>query len=287
MNAQILDYYRQHSPMTDLTGLEEMLKDTPTDLAGIVKMIHGLMLHSFWAEREGYKPPKEREEEVNLYTAKQYLDRIVELSDAPLAEPRPLDKKVIGNCRDHSVLLCALLRRQGIPARARAGCGAYFLPDHWEDHWICEYWNDEVERWIMVDAQLNPFQCEAMQIAFDPLAVPDDQFWTSGRLWLGARAGEVDPDKCGIFDIHGIGYLRWIVGLDFGALNKFPVLPWNGWGLFADYDGELTAEDQAFLDDLARMMVAADEHIETLQALFMEDKRVQATDFQQQVFGDQ
>jgi hypothetical protein len=285
MNENILNYYRQHSMMTDLTELEEILKNTPTDLAGIVKMIQGLMLHSFWAEREGYKPPKEREEEVNLYTAKQYLDRIVELSHAPLTEPRPLDKKVIGNCRDHSVLLCALLRRQGIPARARAGCGAYFLPDHWEDHWICEYWHEDQQRWIMVDAQLNPFQCDAMSIPFHPLEVPDDQFWTAGRLWLGARAGEVDPDKCGIFDIHGFDYLRWIVGLDFGALNKFPVLPWDGWGLFGKHADEVTAQELTFLDTLADRMLSADDHIEELHKLFIEDERVKGTDFQQQVFG--
>lgn len=286
MNESILNYYRQHSPMTELTGLEDVLKDTPTDLEGIVTMIHGLMLHVFWAEREGFTPSEERKQEVQYYTARQYIERIMELSDAPLTEPRPLEKKVIGNCRDHSVLLCALLRRQGIPARARAGCGAYFIPDHWEDHWICEYWNEVKQRWIMVDAQLNPFQCEAMSIPFNPLEVPADQFWAASKLWLAARAGEVDPDKCGIFDIHGMGYLRWIVGLDFGALNKFPVLPWDGWGLFGEYEKQLSPENEVFLDELACLMVASDAHLDEMHDLFTEDERVKGTKFQEKVFGN-
>ena len=41
----------------------------------------------------------------------------------------------MGNCRDFSTMLCTVLRYQNTPARARCGFGAYFLPDHYEDHW--------------------------------------------------------------------------------------------------------------------------------------------------------
>ena len=286
MNQHVLDYYRQPTPMTDLQGLEELLQDTPTTIPEMVAMIQGLMLHIFWAEREGFKPSKEREEEVQLRPARAYFQRIVELDPAPLTHARPLERKVIGNCRDHSVLLCALLRRLEVPARARAGGGAYFLPDHYEDHWICEYWNEEEQRWVMVDAQLNPFQCEAMKIPFNPLDVPQDQFWTGGRLWLAARAGEVDPDKCGIFDIHGINYLRWIVGLDFGALNKFEVLPWDSWGLFSKEAEAVTTDELAFLDKLAGQMVEADQHLYTLQSLFQHHPDVSGTAYQWQLMGE-
>jgi hypothetical protein len=46
-----------------------------------------------------------------------------------------LAKRLVGNCRDFSTMLCAMLRHQGVPARARCGFGAYFLPNHYEDHW--------------------------------------------------------------------------------------------------------------------------------------------------------
>ena len=74
--------------------------------------------------------------------------------------PRPLDRRLVGNCRRFSVLLVAMLRHQGVPARARCGFGAYFLPNHFEDHWVVEYWNQEGGRWVFVDAQLDELQRE-------------------------------------------------------------------------------------------------------------------------------
>jgi hypothetical protein len=80
-------------------------------------------------------------------------------------------------------MLYAILRNQGIPARARCGFGEYFLPDYYEDHWVCEYWNDDQGEWVMVDAQLDSFQQGALGIQFDPLNVLDNQFITGGKVW--------------------------------------------------------------------------------------------------------
>ena len=57
------------------------------------------------------------------------LAAIAALDPRPLAEARLLERRLVGNCRDFSVLLAALLREQGTPARARCGFGRYFLPD--------------------------------------------------------------------------------------------------------------------------------------------------------------
>src|SRR5690606_37876997 len=102
-------------------------------------------------------------------------------------------RRLIGNCRDFTVMLCAMLQHQGVPARARCGFGAYFLPNHYEDHWVCEYWNADQGRWILVDAQLDTLQQEALKIGFDTLDVPHDQFITGGKAWQMTRSGEADP----------------------------------------------------------------------------------------------
>ena len=107
----------------------------------------------------------------------------------PLTEPRSLEQRQIGNCRDFTVLLTSILRYQGVPARARCGFGTYFLPNHFEDHWVCEYWNADQERWILVDAQLDEFQCDEMKVPFDPLDVPRDQFVVAGK-----------PGRCAVRD---------------------------------------------------------------------------------------
>jgi hypothetical protein len=89
---------------------------------------------------------------VQLRPVAQKLARIVDLDPRPLTEARPPGKRLVGNCRDFSVMLTAILRRQGVPARARCGFGRYFIP-----------------------------------------------------------SGQADPDTFGIFDMHGL----WFVRVDF------------------------------------------------------------------------
>ena len=81
--------------------------------------MQGLTVHIFWAERSGLHLSDERKQEVELRTIPRRLARTLELDDRPLTQARPLDKRLVGNCRDFSTLLCAILRHQGVPARAR------------------------------------------------------------------------------------------------------------------------------------------------------------------------
>ncbi len=198
--TDLLDYYVQASPMTDPQDQAYLLADLPADIPSLVKVVQGVIVHIFWADRYGLHLSDERKQEVNLRFIPKILTRINELDPQPLTVARPLDRKLVGNCRDYSTLLCAILRQQGVAARARCGFGAYFMPGHYEDHWVCEYWNAAQRRWIMVDAQLDPLQCDVLNIPFDPLDVPRDQFITGGRAWQMCRSGQADPDRFGIFE---------------------------------------------------------------------------------------
>jgi hypothetical protein len=146
-----------------------------------------------------------------------------------------------------------MLRSQGVPARARCGFGRYFLPGWYEDHWVCEYWQAEESKWIMVDAQLDQYQRQVLDIQFDPLDVPRDQFIVAGKAWRSCRHGESDPKKYGIFDMHGLWFIRGNLIRDIAALNKVELLPWDGWGLIDRTDDSLLSGELALLDDLASM----------------------------------
>jgi hypothetical protein len=202
---------------------------------------------------------------VQLRTVPRQLARIVELDPRPLDQPRPLDRKLVGNCRDFSVMLCAMLRRQGVPARARCGFGAYFIPNHYEDHWVCECWDARQGRWVLVDAQLDALQREAMRIPFDPLDVPRDQFLTGGVAWQMCRRGQADPDRFGIFDMKGMWFIRGDLLRDLFALNKVEILPWDHWGLMSKDEKDLTAEDMALLDRAAELTLAGDEALDEIR----------------------
>jgi hypothetical protein len=146
-----------------------------------------------------------------------------------------------------------MLRYRGVPARARCGFGAYFTPGKYEDHWVCEYWNGDEGRWVMVDAQLDALQRQVLGIPFDPCEVPRDQFLVGGKAWRMCRTGEADPDHFGIFDLHGMWFIRGDLVRDLLALNKIEILPWDGWGLIAKEERDLSTDDMALLDRIAEL----------------------------------
>lgn len=45
---------------------------------------------------------------------------------------------------------------------------------------MAKYWNEAKGHWVLVAAQLDEFQCNALNIPFDPLDVPRDQFIIGG-----------------------------------------------------------------------------------------------------------
>jgi len=98
------------------------------------------------------------DKDANLRKVSKQLRRIIELDDSPLTEERVPASRLLGCCRDFSTLLTAMLRHKGVPARARCGFATYFAPNHYEDHWVCQYWKSGDDRWVIVDAQLDSLQ---------------------------------------------------------------------------------------------------------------------------------
>jgi hypothetical protein len=276
-----LEYYASPGPMTDPKEYADLFDDLPTEISALVKVVQGLLLHIFWAERYGVTLPGEREQEVQMRSVADKLARIQALDGHPLTEPRSLEKRLVGNCRDFSVLLCALLRHQGVPARARCGFGTYFLDDQYAyvDHWVCEYWKADERRWVMVDAQLDAFQCEALQIDFNPLDMPPGRFLTGGRGWQLCRAGQADPNAFGIFEWHGLWFVRGDLMRDFLALNKVEILPWDGgWGYLEhaqDLEAEMPGDLVAVIDRIAALTQAPDKAFAEIRAVYEGDDRFQ------------
>jgi hypothetical protein len=244
-----------------------MFEGLPRGLSALRDVVQGLMVHDFWAKRYGLTLTADREQELQIRSVSQKLRRILELEDRPLIEPRPLEKRLVGNCRDFSVVLCAMLRHQGVPARARCGFAKYFEPNHFEDHWVCECWQGP-GRWVMVDAQLDALQRETLGVRFDPLDVPDDQFLTGGKAWEMCRKGEANPDTFGIFDLHGLWFVRGDLIRDFASLNKMELLPWDSWGLMERDEKELSKSDMSLLDETAAITQADNSRFDEIQSLY-------------------
>jgi len=177
-----LDYYARQGIMTDPLENSDLLRELPDDIPTLCQIVQGILIHIFWAHRScGLELSEERKREVRIRKVARKLTSIMELDGRPLTASRSPEKRLVGNCRDFSVMLCAILRNKGIAARARCGFGTYFTPGRFEDHWICEYWKADERRWAMVDAQLDDDQRKVLRIGFDPFDVPVDRFLIAGR----------------------------------------------------------------------------------------------------------
>ena len=272
------DFYVTPGPITRLGDSAHRLDNLPTDIGELCRVVQGLVLHVFWAEQYGVQLSPGRQEEVQLRFVRPQVERILALDPRPLTERRPPERRLVGNCRDFSVLLTAMLRHQGVPARARCGFGAYFEPGQFVDHWVAEYWNETERRWILVDAQLDALQRDVLGLMFDPLDVPRDQFVVGGRAWQMCRQGAAAPDAFGIADMHGLWFVQGNVVRDVAALNKMELLPWDVWGLMPYPDEENSPGDLVFLDGLAQLTAGDVPDFQRVRQLYENDHRLRVPD---------
>jgi len=269
MESDPLSYYRRQGPMTDPREETALFEPLPHDIPKLREVVQGLVIHVFWVSRYGVTIPQSRNRELQMRTVSEKLKQIRELDSHPITRTRPPERRLLGNCRDFSILLCSMLRRQEIPARARCGFATYFMPNHFEDHWVCEYW-EKSGRWVMVDAQLDTLQRERLNIDFDPLDVPADRFIVGGKAWQMCRSGESDPDAFGINNLHGPWFVRGNLIRDLASLNKVELLPWDAWGLIEREEGSVSATDLSLLDRTATVSQQNNKRFADLRALYLD-----------------
>lgn len=269
-----LIYFAQYGKITNPGPYADLYTDLPSDIPALVQVVQGLMVHVFWAERYGLNLSEERKGEVQLRSMERQLARTLELDSNPLTMPRPNEKKIVGNCRDFSTILASMLQSKGIPARPRCGFAVYFEPGLYIDHWVCEYWNEAEQRWVLVDAQLDELQRDILEISFNTLDVPRDQFIVGGAAWKLCRAGQADPDQFGIFDMHGIDFVKGDFLRDVASLNKVELLPWDCWGMILMDYAALPPDDLSMLDRLANLTYTDVPDFEAVRQLYESDARL-------------
>ena len=245
--------YARHSRLTDPGDQAAFLGRFPAEPARLGATIRTLTAHY----RATPGVPEARHAEADTRWMADILRRIREASAAPLGEPRPLEARFVGCCRDDALLFVAALRQHGQPARSRVGFAPYFTPGFFHDHVVGESWNGE--RWVRLDPELDP-----AGYPFDTLDIPPEHFLSAAQVWRGVRAGTLDPAHFGVFPeapdfLRGRDFIRRNLLLELAALNGMEVLLWDGWGLTETPAADLTPDDLALLDEVARALVADDD----------------------------
>ena len=273
----VLDFYTQPSAMTSAGGHAAMFSLLPNDVGALVSIVQGLVLHEFAATPfYGVSVSEERKSESHIRRVSRMLDVLLAIDPLPLNVPRPPDKRLVGVCHHHALLLVAMLRAKGIPARARCGFGSYFNAGVFEDHWVCEYWKAAEERWALADPQFDDVWRAQLHIEHDILDVPRDRFLSAADAWAQCRAGKADPSAFGIFrgNLRGLWFVAGSVVRDTAALNRMEMLPWDVWGAMPKPGETVQRAELAFFDRVVRFTAAPDQSFAELRRLYEEDDRL-------------
>ena len=269
--ADIRAFYSASGPMTDLGRHATAARALPRDVSALCAAVQGDLMHHHWAGAYKVELTPAKAMQQHLRGTAATLDVLLANNAAPLGERREPADRAVGVCRHFSVVTAAILRAQGVPARARVGFGAYFEPGKFVDHWVVEHWSKADDRWVLTDAQLDGLQRKALKIDFDPLDVPRDRFIIAGDAWTQCRAGEADASKFGIFDMWGLWFIAGNVMRDFAALNNVEMLPWDCWGADPAPHTRLSDEQLGLFDRLAALTLEPDRRFAELRDLYASD----------------
>lgn len=261
-----MDYTGQ-TRFSDPRARAALFDPLPADPGAIGEVIRNLVVHY---RASGIDFPPDRLAEIDSRWADRLLDADRRRFDTPLTEPRPPEQRIVGCCRDFTLLSVAALRHKGIPARSRIGFADYLDP-HWHhDHVVTEYWDGA--RWVADDTQIDASDVRLDQGGLRPAA----------QVWAAHRRGEIDVDTFGVGggvdNLHGEWFVRNYVIYELAHRRGDELLLWDVWG-----DVSLDAgDDLALIDEVADLLQSADagdaRAEEKLADLYADDPRLRPGD---------
>lgn len=253
-----ISFFLTHGEYTDPKEHTSIVSDLGGDLRTLVTTIQGLLIHDFFGKTLYDDPPKAAAfaSRETLPIADRLSQIVIRENDPPLSE-LPTSDRLVGTCRDFALMLCAFLRQNRVAARVRCGFANYVGGEHYEDHWLCEYWDEGERRWIKVDAQLDEAHRQHLNIDFDPYDVPDFRFIVAHRAWELIRTDAMEADWFGSGEHRGLWFVRINTARDLMALCKHEKSPWDDWRNMSEpertIDEHSTAEGD-WMADRVRMI---------------------------------
>lgn len=276
------EYYATQSKITDPGKYAHYFYDLPDDIALLSEIVRGLVLHHNDGEVLGIEIPRNRLHELELRYVGFMLDKLIKINNSSFIYQRNFAQRIVGCCRDFSLLLCAILRYKNIPARIRVGFSTFHVPGFHHDQVLLEYWNSSCQKWCLVDARMSfeliqkhKFKCD-----FDWCDIPRDKFLTAAEAWILCRNELKNPNR------FGTGYLKRLMGWwyirnkliqDMAALNKKELLLWDCWGMMLKDSNNQFMANRAIverLDYFAELLYEPDTNFEEIKLVYHLDSEV-------------
>lgn len=268
----VLDFYRQLSSHTVPGTYASLYESLPDSLPELCNLIRSQFIHPY-AQLPKYRDliPKERWGEMFEYpTVESVLKGLLSYDANGLTKNRRPEDRLILGCWHNSILLASVLKNRGTPARIRTGHATYLMPDFHISHTICEVWNEQEKRWMLVDPSTN-------MIDFSR-----DKFDFSNELWLKFQKGEIDPQKYGIPGRYsGLASILGKLCTDLASLlgNEYPINQYAPILEKAFYqEVSLSADEIKMLNKISELMKTTDaNNLRKLQEIYNNNPNIQTT----------
>jgi hypothetical protein len=259
-----LAFYRAYGEQTDPGAFAHLYQGLPASLEDLCDVVKAQLIHPAELERYAAALPKGRKrEDASFSSVGDMLRELTARNPQGLIADRKPTERLVLSCRFHAMLLASMAKSQGIPARVRVGFAGYLAPETGQhiDHWVTEVWNEQAQRWLIVDADVE--------------RIDVDDFEKAGDVWLAARRGQIAPRAYGFHIWWGLGYVVGNLCHDLWATLKQELIYWEGPELFHRDPAQLSAEETAFVDRLACLLQHPQDNLEELARLRAEHPLLQ------------
>ena len=190
-------FWAVQSLVTDPGLAAAAIDRLPSDLGALRAASQQLVFHyragGDYAEN-GIDPG--RIAEIDTRYADAMLARLAELAGPPLTAERPARQRLVGCCRDFTVLFLAIARHRASRPGPGSGSPATSCPAGLSITWWPRSGTPAEQRWRLVDPELADGHTGGSDPApVDPLDVPASRFLTGPHAWRACRASEADPER--------------------------------------------------------------------------------------------
>ena len=265
MNDKNLDFYLKYSSSADPGKYGYLYKDMPESIGEICKIINYTLIHLSKVNQFIGLKYTERDDE-KLQNIEDILEELVKRNLRGLTMERKPDERLILACGHFARLFASIVKYKGIPTRVRVGFAPYLSglsENKHVDHWICEVWNKEENRWMLVDPDVQ-------LIDFDR-----NNFEFANEAWINARRGKINPENYGYYKWWGLDYIKGNLCHDFFACLNEELIYWQGPEIFYKDVDKLNKDELKLLDDIARLLFIPENNLDKLLRLKSDRKELQ------------
>lgn len=279
-NKKIISFYKQTSLYTDLGLYSDFAKKLPNDINKLCILQREQIIHPVCVNQENIINQKNKN---NIcVTRLKYEDDLFPTAISMISELLRKDKNYSINrkkedmihvtCRGQAILLASILKAKGYSTRVRSGFATYIKNDGVNyDHWITEYYDENKDKWILVDADMHCSNCD-----FDVNDIPRNKFIFGAQAYLGMRNNKYkgkeiyyasDPATLGLkATLRSLFY-------DFHSLMNDEIIFLHLPKYIQDKNLELTEDEYKELDVLANLLLEPDKNFDELLKIWNSESK--------------